>query len=318
MITTPDLYNDVLLEPYRKGYRRLRILTGFASSAFLHHVSNELPSAEIELTIGMARKDGIRKWDHSEFMRLSKMTPNRIKVFYHIGDQPIHVKCLSWIGKNILSFVGSANFSWNGFGFYYEAMESINSLTVVPTVFNSVKAADCLDPNIADSVAMLEVPPNIDNVRSLKELAALSPRVNLNLFYYQNRVGSPIVHERSGLNWGQRPEYRRDLNQAYIPVPKEIHDGDPEFFPPRDHEFTIVTDDGQSFIAVMAQDNRKAIETKYDNSILGRYFRDRLELPRGSIISYEDLSNYGRMAVSIHKIGEDLYFMDFSRLHGGV
>jgi len=315
MIATPELYSRLLRNPYNKGLRHLKILTGYASSAFLHHVANDLREANIEIIIGMARKDGIRNWDHSEFLRLSQATQGRVSVYYHIGEQSVHAKCLSWNNKSDapeISFAGSANFSWNGYWSYYETMVQLPVAEDISIAFQSVTPANCLDAPQIECIPLLDMPHNAPHVGSLKELANLSPVVTLNLFHCRGKGGAPIVHERSGLNWGQRPEYRREPDQAYIPIPKKVHQLHPDFFPPRNHEFTIVTDDGQSFIAVIAQDNNKAIETRYDNSIIGRYFRDRLKVERGSPVVYEDLEKYGRNSVSLHKLGEDLYFLDFS------
>lgn len=313
MVISLNLYDALLREPYQNGCRNLKVLSGYASSAFLHHVANDFSEAQIELFIGMARKEGIRSWDHAEFLRLSRTFPQRIKVFYHTGEQPVHAKCISWTSaNNYWGFVGSANFSWNGFGAYLEAVAEEPSLEEVQSLFKLVVPLECEDPDVVTKVPLIDVPYRFPNANSLKELAEESPSICLYLFHQRNRVGSPVVHERSGLNWGQRPEYNRDPDQAYIPVPQEIHRLQPGFFPPRNHEFSIVTDDGQSFIAVMAQDNRKAIETKYDNSILGRYFRDRLGVPRGEIVLYQHLEQYGRMSITLHKLDEDLFFLDFS------
>ncbi|GED13743.1 phospholipase D-like domain-containing protein [Aneurinibacillus migulanus] len=119
------------------------------------------------------------------------------------------------------------------------------------------------------------------------------------------------VAVRSGLNWGQRPEYNRESNQAYIPVHLDTHQNNPGFFPPRGTRFTILTDDGEEFTCVMAQDNNKAIETCDNNSILGIYFRQRLNLPLGFMVTIEDLLEYGRTYVRVYKIQDYLYYMDF-------
>lgn len=71
-------------------------------------------------------------------------------------------------------------------------------------------------------------------------------------------------------------------------------------------------DDGAVFVAVIAQQNRKAIETPEDNSLLGSYFRRRIGLPEGEFVEREDLDAYGRSHITITKIDEDLFLMDFS------
>lgn len=118
------------------------------------------------------------------------------------------------------------------------------------------------------------------------------------------------VHKRAGLNWGQRPQ--REPNQAYIPVLKKVHQDNPGFFPQKEYEFDIHTDDGEILTCIMAQDNRKAIETCNNNSILGVYFRNRLGVPLGDYININHLNNYGRDYVRIYKIDSKTYYMDFS------
>lgn len=117
------------------------------------------------------------------------------------------------------------------------------------------------------------------------------------------------VHDRSGLNWGQRDG--RERNQAYIPIFMETHQDNPEFFPPREVPFTMYTDDGEVLQCVIAQDNNKAIETYQDNSILGRYFRARLGVQLGQKVKTSDLRTYGRSDVTIYKIDDTHFFMDF-------
>ncbi|MCY9354606.1 restriction endonuclease PLD domain-containing protein [Bacillus spizizenii] len=59
-----NLEEHAFAEPYRQGFRKLRILSGYASSVFLYHILDTYPDAEIELIIGMSKKDGIKLWDH--------------------------------------------------------------------------------------------------------------------------------------------------------------------------------------------------------------------------------------------------------------
>ncbi|MBO1914478.1 NgoFVII family restriction endonuclease, partial [Microvirga sp. 3-52] len=97
------------------------------------------------------------------------------------------------------------------------------------------------------------------------------------------------IHERAGLNWGQREG--REPNQAYIPVPTPFNRHNPDFFPSLDESFTMLTDDGQQLICKMAQQNRKAIHTTENNSIMGKYFRRRLGVSLGARVDSQDLIN---------------------------
>ncbi len=126
------------------------------------------------------------------------------------------------------------------------------------------------------------------------------------------RAGQVLVPKRSGLNWGQRPG--REPNQAYLSVPVEIQRSG--FFPDRGEEFIIECDDGFTMKCVRSQDKGKAIESPTDNSIIGVYFRNRLGVRLGHMVTVTHLYAYGRTSVDIHYRNDYLYFLDFSTLSG--
>ena len=105
----------------------------------------------------------------------------------------------------------------------------------------------------------------------------------------------------------------REPNQAYIPIATRIHRDTPGFFPPRKHEFNLITDDGESFVCVVAQDNDKALESSHDNNILGKYFRNRLGIPLGGKVETYHLTQHGRDTVDIYKIDDTTFYLDFSQ-----
>ncbi len=113
---------------------------------------------------------------------------------------------------------------------------------------------------------------------------------------------------KSGINWGQRPF--RDPNQAYIHVPVEVQKSG--FFPDLGEQFTVLTDDGKSFVMVRAQQNGKALHTTHNNALLGKYFRTRIGIDSGQYVERYHLDQYGRTTVSFTKIDDETYFLDFS------
>lgn len=301
----PNIYEHVLRKPYSSGLRVANVITGFASSSFIYHVVHEFPEINLNVTIGMAKQNGISKWDHVEFNRIVSTT-RRLIVNYYIGKTPIHIKGIVWDdAKKDIAFTGSSNFSWNGFRDYIEIMTSVPK-DVLKQAFPQVDTINCQDPSI-DNLGIIYDTIRNPQPKNLQDIAQTKEVVNLPLFSERKQR----MHERSGLNWGQRPEYSREPNQAYIPVPISIHNEHPDFFPPKDQEFTMLTDDGDSFVCVMAQDNRKAIETRYDNSILGRYFRRRLNIEQGAFVSMSDLEKYGRKFITVYKMNSELYYFDF-------
>jgi hypothetical protein len=120
--------------------------------------------------------------------------------------------------------------------------------------------------------------------------------------------GGERMPRSSGLNWGQR--LGREQNQAYLAIPSEVQRSG--FFPDVGVEFTLETDDGESWICARRQAKGKAIHTIADNSILGRYFRGRLGVDVGDAVVLAHLTRYGRLSVDIYKINDQTYFMDFS------
>lgn len=124
------------------------------------------------------------------------------------------------------------------------------------------------------------------------------------------RAGQVIVPQRSGLNWGQRPG--REPNQAYLSVPVDIQRSG--FFPDRGEEFIVECDDGFTMKCVRSQDNGKAIESPTDNSIIGIYFRNRLGVRPGHMVTVDHLHAYGRTSVDIHYRNNHLFYLDFSTL----
>ncbi len=119
------------------------------------------------------------------------------------------------------------------------------------------------------------------------------------------------VPDRSGLNWGQRPG--RNQDQAYIRIPSDIQKNG--FFPDKGIPFKVVCDDGFEMTMVRAQENGKALHTSEDNAIIGAYFRKRLGLSSGDLVTINHLRRYGRLTVDIHKIDDFNFTLDFSKMN---
>ena len=123
----------------------------------------------------------------------------------------------------------------------------------------------------------------------------------------KNKISVP---KSSGLNWGQRPQ--RNQDQAYIAVPVDIQKSN--FFPIPGENFLIRCDDGEEFTCKRAQANGKAIETPDNNALLGLYFRKRLGVRPGYLVTVQHLYIYGRTSVDIYYKNTKEYFLDFSIL----
>jgi hypothetical protein len=172
---------------------------------------------------------------------------------------------------------------------------------------------NCLNPDVV-RIFSLENRTIIQPAISLSSGVAYSNILNqygdncIHLSLVTSRGGPVRVPDKSGLNWGQRAG--REPNQAYIPIPSTVYNTD--FFPERGTPFTVYTDDNQILYCVTAQDNGKALETYQNNSDLGLYFRNRLGVNSGAKVFLSDLDNYGRRDVTICKIDDENYFLDFN------
>ena len=319
-----ELFHKTLIEPALQGADRLDIISGYASSHLarehLEALNKQKRSVDICLTIGMARQ-GIELPQHESFKEMHN--PPKFSCGYWKGPSLIHAKVYAWSkqGSPVVAYAGSANYTRNGF-----RQRQVEVLTETDPAQAwewcaqyADKAHPCINEVGLDRILVFprrKSPSYVkrDEADSFEEqeegsqpnewLDERLPAVELLL--YMKKTGE--VQARSGLNWGQRKN--RNPDQAYIPVPSNVSQSG--FFPPRKKPFTVLADDGFKMECVIAQDGDKGLETRKDNSILGKYFRERLGLPSGEFITRKHLDNYGRASVEFKKCGEDKYLMNFS------
>ena len=118
------------------------------------------------------------------------------------------------------------------------------------------------------------------------------------------------VNRRSGLNWGVRG--RPNPDEAYLAVPATVTRK--SFFPARGVQFSVVTDDGTEFFAAICQDGSKALHSVESNAIIGQWFRKRLQVPAGELVTIDHLRTFGRLTVRMYLLPSGKYLMDFRKL----
>ena len=297
-----NLFEEVLVSPASDGASELLIVSGYASGsmAYRHLSTPEIAGVKTRLIVGMAR-EGIRLADHGMFSQLEK--DHRFECHYRVAHPDVHSKVYVWMsGDNPLTaFIGSANYTEQGFlsGQQENAMDETDPREAHAYFMDTLRGSlEISHDDIEDNVILRRDEPRFGDSDDCLTVSLLA------------RSGD--VPERSGLNWGQRPERRRNPNEAYIQLGAEI--GRSGFFPPRPEQFTVLTDDGLSIVAVRAQksEDGDAIETPEGNHILGAYLRSRMGIPGGVPVATRDLENYGRTDVTFCKIEDDTYYMDFS------
>ena len=321
---TDDLFERILLHPAKRKADTLYVVSGYASATMAHRHIQELREIKrrvrVELIVGMAALDGISAKDHEAFKSL--VSDSFICRYVAYGN-PVHSKVFSWYQGDtpLIGFTGSANYSRAAFSINRREAMIEHDAEEGRDYFDIVRqdTVDCLDGSIPNLITIYSEPEysirmaNEDSLDSENYEDAINIVDRLEGFPHQsvslldNRGRLP---QRSGLNWGQRPEVGREPNQAYIRLPVAIARTD--FFPPRCEQFTIITDEQIPLVCVRAQDQAKAIHTSLNNSHMGIYFRHRLGIPEGRPIPTEALVEYGRTDIDFYKIDETTYYMDFS------
>ena len=311
-----ELFKKALVEPALElGADSLNLVSGYATSTMvqehIRYLKDKNVDASINLIIGMVKKDGIEKSHHLELVKLasSQLSTCHFSCRYVLQDKPVHAKVYAWLkgGQPLVGFVGSANYTLAGFGVRASQIEVLAEADPQKTYSFYQKfyeiSKDCNDSSIKSTEILREPPTEILRESSIiKEPGQVYKTVKLSLL---TKTGE--IAPKSGLNWGQREG--RDRDQAYIPVRAPVNHTN--FFPLK-KPFAVLTDDGQSFVLVRVQDDGKALETPDDNSIIGKYFRNRIGVENGAFVYKEDLENYGRTDVTFAKIDDETFYMDFS------
>ena len=310
-----NLFENVLIEPViQHDADRLLIVSGYATPSMadwhLSKLIEQNKQISVDLIVGMTKRDGIERAQHQGLQKISQtgIAGSSLACRYIVQGSPVHAKTYLWLKGNnpIKAFMGSANYTRTAFSNRQVEALSECSPDVVNDFFNNCMSMSisCLRPDIETHVSITQKRILHETVAGRMTIAENFETVTLSLLVH----GTDETHNRSGLNWGQRPG--RNQNQAYIPVPKDIREL--EFFPNRSEPFTVETDDAQSFVMVIAQDRSKALHTTHSNAIIGAYIRNRIGVASGEYVTGEHLRRYGRTDITFIKIDEEHFFLDFS------
>ncbi len=320
MFLTNNLTKTVLSSPAIEGCDHLYIVSGFASatmaSKHLEMLNKLNKHVKIELLIGMCPTNGILRKDHISFCKLTdEQFPENFDCRYLVKSPSVHSKVYSWFKSDtpFCSFSGSANYTQKAFSSSQREQMLKFSGKDALDYFQALlpDTLDCRDSGVEEIIQFYDsneaVKQNKEGTLDEASKEKISEKFESVKISFLADDGS--LPERSGLNWGQRPELNRNPNQAYIRLVSKIYSSN--FFPPKGEHFTVLTDDGLQLLCVRAQENGKAIQTPLNNSTLGEYFRRRLGLSSGSFVTKEDLLNYGRTDLEFYKIDEETFFTDF-------
>ena len=337
------LYENLFVR-IANDYTDLKVISGYASSSFLSRVVSDFPHLKIELFIGMTSQ-GVSKKNHVEYQSLVKKRKN-ISVFYQIDGIPNHMKILEFskgesINKKI--FIGSANFSENGFFNNKEVMSEINYLP--KELFNDQLKISllCIDENINNYVDIYE--------NEEKEQDLYNSNRDKDLIYIEKETSEPIkvtdllrkrssnenrkmmMHSWDSLKSKTDPQYYNSFEITVV-LPKEnnvrwaskginawvnnrvpVLEQTPKLLFakvfPQDEEFKIYSDDGQILNAKLTGNFNGQLEVL--NLNLYDYVRKRIGLLEQRPISYDDLVEEGYTTMYFTRINRNEYKMGFNQ-----
>ncbi len=318
-----ELFENILLEPATQGADHLHVVSGYATAAMAFRHINYLKKVglniKVDLVVGMCPNDGLSVSNHEGFKKLVKDDFNGIFECSYVMERPaVHSKVYIWTkdSKPVIGFAGSANYTQNAFRSRQREAMAFCDADKAFTYYNELLADTiyCTHNDAENAIQLYKenysqkkqrLIGNDDLEEAVADHIVGLPKVSISLL-----ANDGTLPRRSGLNWGQRPEQNRNPNQAYIRLPATVYHTD--FFPENKIQFTVLTDDGKTIICTRAQQNGKAIHTPHNNSLIGEYFRNRLGLSSGALVTEDDLMRYGRNDINFYKIDDETYYMDFA------
>lgn len=149
-----SLFQEVF-ESNLKKYKCIRIVSGYASASFLEDLLKIKNDLKVDLYIGMTH-EGISIQNHELFKNITKKLKN-VNVYYQVKGKPTHIKLYEFYnGKDKRQYVGSANFSENGF--YKNNELLVETYLNTQDIFNlqNENSLLCLDENIESYILFYE------------------------------------------------------------------------------------------------------------------------------------------------------------------
>lgn len=314
----------------------LVILSGYVGPNPIHKLQNQ--SVKSTVIYGMYGAEGIQQSLHNALITEDSIS-SKVNILY--STIPVHSKCYIWKNKGeiVSALIGSANFSVNGLTTpNKEVLADATSDTFSPlddylklVLSKSIRCSDASANKNKRKTVNVDIISNVDNYD--KNICSMP-------LYVVETDGTKVVPERSGLNWGlaKLSGSHVNINDAYIAISSEMVEHYPELFPQKaeapssnvgrhnhrhNDNIEILWDDGASMVGLLEGTRHmningqnilypKQISSVPKKSILGKYIRQRMNIPKGQYISYEDLERYGRTTIDVSLQGEGVYFFDFS------
>lgn len=199
-------------------------------------------------------------------------------------------------GESKYVFNISKNVLYKKFDLSAHKNSSLVNLEIIEDIFERISILIKVKDEIYLSNAKTELLPGVDFVV-------------LPLYGTKNKI-SKTVYEKSGINQWNAGGRDRVFGEAYIPVPKEIHDLFPDFFPERDVKFKLKLPNGTIISAKICQSNKKALMSDPNTDLCNWIFKMidlyaevyQKRLQEKNPYSYADLKKIGKDSVKVTKV----------------
>lgn len=317
-----NLYENIIEKDF-KDYHTIKILSGYGSGLFLEKVIRECPELKIDLYLGMT-KEGVATNSHQTFQELTKNNPN-INVYYQIKGRPNHMKIYSLFKnkKKSKSFVGSANFTENGFEYNKEILVEGNLDFTEIFDTQQINSLICTHSDIEKYVsinsAVIEEPVPCEEEANTKGRLVATEN---NSYHSKNRK---LISMRNKANYKYYKEFEievvksNDKNWEFTGINNGLYGGVPHITIgntlylkkvfPRENDFLLITDEEKEYKVRVSAKKRDALYFK-DIDIY-EHFRSKLRWEQKKAISHDDLKAIGCNKIKFIRLDKFKYYIDF-------
>lgn len=327
-----NLYEGIIRLEAKKN-TDLKVISGYASGTFLKKVCKEFPYLNIRLYIGMTSQ-GISKSDHEIYCSLTMHNPF-VHVYYQTAQISTHMKVIDFKSTDGHSvYVGSANFSENGFVNQREIMVQVKDSMSSVFQYQHAISTICIHEDIEKKIAILpdeifKLVNSSNNSDKLQEDDTIeyvvhngnstkkkktnyikrfrSIRSNADPNYYQ-KFSIEIVQDNI-----TNPRWKDTGINAWVNKKTPILSQKAGIFFdqvfPKDEKFKLYTDDDKIFHGILT--GRFNSELKLLDGNFYEYIKERIKLQTFRPISHEDLMEYGVTKLFFERINKNEYIMSF-------
>jgi hypothetical protein len=309
-IVFDDLYNNII-KANSKKYRNLRVITGYSSAIFIKKIVSEFPNLNLTIYIGMARH-GILKKDHVAYCNLVK--ENKVKIHYQITDPGTHQKVLEFYnnGNDHIGYIGSANFSENGFGQQREVMAVLEDDLSIVFRKQAKLCLSCVDSKTSELIPISECISNNQFAMLESQIEVNQPSFDKNnIRRYENNF---LVAKDSTVQYGYVaqlvPDQYDQMHSGINAEPSFIYLTGLESM--SSNSFRLMVGKNKYSAYRGGELNRNVMLKDED---IGNVIRKILKIPENRKVGLNTLKKIGCVKVSLIPVGFNQYTLELIKFN---